>query len=124
MLGYATNMIRKLFIDHYVSDQTLIFPQIGIANDPKNILGATAVVASFTRTATNRRETRYHVRSPRSGNFGAVTQYEVRAVNIPATVFSAQVFFSLDQVCHLLPLPFLPYKSTSNPVLRPRPSPR
>jgi hypothetical protein len=32
------------------------------------------------------------------GNFGAVTEFKVRAVKSPAKIYSGQVFYSFDQV--------------------------
>jgi FAD/FMN-containing dehydrogenase len=32
------------------------------------------------------------------GNFGAVTEFKVRAVKSPAKIYTGQVFYSFDQV--------------------------
>ena len=43
------------------------------------------------------------------GNFGAVTEFKVRAVKSPEKIFTGEVFYSLDQVRYSPPF-FFPMK--------------
>jgi cysteine desulfurase len=77
----------------------------GIANDPQNLLGATVVLANGRiihahndEDATEEERDLMFALRGGGGNFGAVTEFKVKAVKTPEKVFAGNIFYSLDQV--------------------------
>jgi FAD/FMN-containing dehydrogenase len=89
---------------HHAWSRLTSTPQ-GIANDPQNLLGATVVLAdgriihahNDEDATEEERDLMFALRGG-GGNFGAVTEFKVKAVKTPEKVFAGNIFYSLDQV--------------------------